>query len=201
MNLIDRIQEQYDSSNKEHKSKTISSTKERATKQYFKDEAARARRKQGKTNYDTFRREEQPDEEDLRLEDMHFANFLGFKEDKYGVPYNNLHINDRVNICECDIYLQSFSGQLYPRAATAPQDVEEDDYECINIQDYNNIRQIERKRAHMEFTNEEQPEAKRARSEDIFESMVAYMREQVKLAQQMVDNGELYWCDCDCKWI
>ena len=101
--IITRLQEQYDSSNKSYKGKIMSGTKERATKQYFKDAAARARRKQGKTRFDTHRREEQPDAEDQRLEDIHFANFLGSKcED--GIPYNNVHIDEPVNLNECDTY-------------------------------------------------------------------------------------------------
>ena len=69
--IITRLQEQYDSSNKSHKGKIMSGSKERATKRYFKDAASRERRKQGKSRFDTFRREEQHDERDLRLEDIH----------------------------------------------------------------------------------------------------------------------------------
>ena len=184
MNSIDRLEQQYDSSEKSFKCKIVSGKKERATNQYFKDAAARSRRKQGKTNYDTFRRDEQPNEEDLWLEDIHFANFLGLKDIVNGTLHKNWITNCPVNVCDCD-YLRPQKDDT--SIETAPQDAEEDDYDYINIQDYNNIRQ----RAHMDFTNEEQSEAKRARSEDIFASMVEYMRQQVELAQQMVDNGEL----------
>lgn len=196
MNSIDRLEQQYDSSEKSFKCKIVSGKKERATNQYFKDAAARSRRKQGKTNYDTFRRDEQPNEEDLWLEDIYFANFLGLKDIVNGTLHKNWITNCPVNVCDCD-YLRPQKDDT--ASEIAPQDVEEDDYDYINIQDYNNIRE----RAHMDLgngwyfkrgldeTNEEQPEAKRARNEDIFASMVAYMIQQVKLAQQMVDNGEL----------
>jgi hypothetical protein len=102
MIAIDRLEQQIESSNKVFKSKIMSGAKERATKQYFKDTAARARRKQGKTRFDTFRRDEQPDAEDLRLEDIHFANFLGLKSSVYGVPYNQNYIDEPINLNECD---------------------------------------------------------------------------------------------------
>ena len=101
--IIDRLQEQYDSSKKSYKGKSISGAKERATKRYFKDAAARSRRKQGKTRFNTHRRNEEPDAEDLRLEDIHYANFLGLKDSKYGVPYNNCY---SVNLSQCDTLSQ-----------------------------------------------------------------------------------------------
>ena len=99
------------------KSKTITGKKERATRQYFKEAAALSRRKQDKVRYDTFRREEQPDAEDLWLEDLHFANFLGlstcawengdivmtYNGGQYYDEYNN---ENHVNIAECDKYLK-----------------------------------------------------------------------------------------------
>ena len=112
--IITRLQEQYDSSNKSYKGKIMSGNKERATKQYFKDAAARARRKQGKTRFDTHRREEQPDAEDQRLEDIHFANFLGLPRSEDGIPYNNVHIDEPVNLNECDMYLQPESSKNVP---------------------------------------------------------------------------------------
>jgi hypothetical protein len=219
MIAIERIQEQYDSSNKSYKGKTISGKKERATKQYFKDAAARARRKQGKVKYEgdegetyyrhtTHRREEQPDAEDQRLEDIHFANFLGLKNID-GVQYNNVHIDEPVNIIECDIYLKP---EPEPEEA-APQ--EEGDFQ----------RQIECEEkavAHLDLVYIPETKTltsngwyfKRGRDEDDIESqakhikmsdeesnfaaMVAYMKQQVELAQQMVAN-ELTPCDCDHK--
>jgi hypothetical protein len=232
--ITERLQEQYDSSNKSYKGKIMSGRKERATKQYFKDTAAHARRKQGKTRFDTHRRDEQPTAEDIRLEDIHFANFLGVKDaGAVGMPYNNTHIDEPVNILECDIYLKPEPSKNVAEEAATPQ--EEGDY--INLADYINTRQIEReengvwnmnwayepetktltgystfKRGHDEVEVEE-PAAKRARSDSYeisrmeegvqvfnqeeanFAAMVAYMKEQVVLAQQMMPD-ELYVCDC-----
>jgi hypothetical protein len=114
--ITERLQEQYDSSNKSYKGKIMSGRKERATNQYFKDTAAHARRKQGKTRFDTHRRDEQPDEMDLWLEDIHFANFLGSKcED--GIPYNQNYIDEPVNIVECDSYLKPEPSKNVPEEA------------------------------------------------------------------------------------
>ena len=238
--ITERLQEQYDSSNKSYKGKIMSGRKERATKQYFKDTAAHARRKQGKTRFDTHRRDEQPDERDLRLEDIHFANFLASK-DADGVPYNNTHIDEPVNIIECDMYLKPEPSKNVPEVAE-PQEEEGADY--INTGEYLNIRQIERedtavwnmnwiyepetqtltgystfKRGHEEDDESEESAAKRMRSESYeisrmeegaqvfnqeeinFAAMVAYMKEQVALAEQLAaEADELYPCDClDCR--
>jgi hypothetical protein len=231
--ITERLQEQYDSSNKSYKGKIMSGRKERATKQYFTDTAAHARRKQGKTRFDTHRRDEQPDERDLRLEDIHFANFLASK-DADGVPYNTTHIDEPVNIIECDMYLKPEPSKNVPEVEE-PQE-EEGDY--INTADYNNTPQIQLeantvwnmnwayepetqtltgystfKRGHEEEEEVEEPAAKRVRSDSYeisrmeegaqvfnqeeinFAAMVAYMKEQVALAQQMTED-ELYPCDC-----
>jgi hypothetical protein len=186
--IIDRIQEQYDSSKKTFKGKIMSGARERATKQYFKDTAARARRKQNKVRFDTFRRDEQSTEEDLRLEDIHFANFLGIKDTVYGVPYNNVNIDEPVNINECDT--------LLPEEAVVNETVSLDE-------NYNTF-----KRGHEESALDEEQEAKCARIEELnfeemveymreqieernFEEMVEYMREQIRIANQIAAN-ELY---------
>ena len=57
------------------------------------------RRKQHKVRYDTWRRQEMPNKEDISLENIHYANFLG---DKYGdnnAPYNTEY---KVNLRVCD---------------------------------------------------------------------------------------------------
>jgi hypothetical protein len=213
--ITERLQEQYDSSNKSYKGKIISGDKMRRTDDYWLKTRNSERRKQTKVRHDTHRRDEQPTEEDIRLEDIHFANFLGSKSED-GIPYNNVHIDEPVNIVECDIYLKP---EPVPEEA-APQ--EEGDY--INTEEYLLQRQIEReentaahldlvyipetktltsngwyfKRLHEENELEEQPEAKRARSEDNLAAMVEYMRQQVELAQQIVAD-ELYVCDCEHK--
>jgi hypothetical protein len=239
--ITERLQEQYDSSNKSYKGKIMCGRKERATKQYFKDTAAHARRKQGKTRFDTHRRDEQPDERDLRLEDIHFANFLASK-DADGVPYNNTHIDEPVNIIECDMYLKPEPSKNVPEVAE-PQ--EEDDYiNYYNLADYINTPQIQLeantvwnmnwayepetqtltgystfKRGHDDDEEVEEPAAKRVRTDSYeisrmeegaqvfnqeeinFAAMVAYMKEQVALAEQLAaEADELYPCDCaDCR--
>ena len=124
MNPID-IDEHIESTfnkGKTIKSKTITGKKERATKQYFKEVAALSRRKPDKVRYDTFRREEQPDAEDLRLEDLHFANFLGISTCALGngdivMTYNGgqdcdeYNLGKHVNIAECDKYLKQKQEQ------------------------------------------------------------------------------------------
>jgi hypothetical protein len=196
----------------------MSGDKMRRTDDYWLKTRNSERRKQTKVRHDTHRRDEQPTEEDIRLEDIHFANFLGSKSED-GIPYNNVHIDEPVNIVECDIYLKPEPSKNAAEEA-APQ--EEGDY--INTEEYLLQRQIEReentaahldlvyipetktltsngwyfKRLHEENELEEQPEAKRARSEDNLAAMVEYMRQQVELAQQIVAD-ELYVCDCEHK--
>lgn len=184
------------------------------TQDYWLKTHNKERRKQTKVSYNRAHRlPEQPTPEDERLEDIHFANFLGLKDIVHGVPYNNTHIDEHVNICECDLHLKT---EPYANVAekTAPQ--EEDG-------DYINTRQIQRepnavlnmnwiyepetqtltgystfKRRLDEEAEEKQPN-KRAKEQDretaIFESMVAYMKEQLEIAQAMIDD-ELYPCDC-----
>jgi hypothetical protein len=241
MDIYNRLQEQYDSSNKSYKGKINSGNKERATKQYFKDTAAHARRKQGKPKYDTRRREEQPDKRDIRLEEIHFANFLGLPRSEDGIPYNNVHIDEPVvNIIDCDIYLKPEPSKNVPEEVVASQEEEDDTY---NLADYINTPQIQLeantvwnmnwayepetktltgystfKRGHDEEEVEE-PAAKRVRSDSYeisrmeegvqvfnqeeinFAAMVAYMKEQVALAEQLAAEAyELYPCDClDCR--
>jgi hypothetical protein len=240
--ITERLQEQYDSSNKSYKGKIMSGRKERATKQYFKDTAAHARRKQGKTRFDTHRRDEQPDPRDLWLEDIHFANFLGSKCEE-GIPYNNVHINEPVNITECDTHLKPEPSKNVAEEA-APQEEEGDYINYYNLADYINTPQIQLeantvwnmnwiyepetqtltgystfKRGHEEDDESEESAAKRMRSESYeisrmeegaqvfnqeeinFAAMVAYMKEQVALAEQLAaEADELYPCDClDCR--
>jgi len=57
------------------------------------------RRKQHKVRYDTWRRQEMPNEEDMSLENIHYANFLGDKYCDNGAPYNTEY---PVNVRFCD---------------------------------------------------------------------------------------------------
>jgi len=101
----------------EKKGRNANGCKARRTNAYWQQETARQRRKQGKTRFDTHRREEQPDAEDLWLEDHHFANFLGLSRCEWGkgnilMTYNGgtyseeYNIDTPVNITECDKYLK-----------------------------------------------------------------------------------------------
>jgi hypothetical protein len=79
--------------------------KYRRGKQYAKyvenerlNEIKREQRKRSKVRYDTIRRYEMSTDEDMKLEDLHYANFLG---DKYGdnnAPYQK----SSVKLCFCD---------------------------------------------------------------------------------------------------
>jgi hypothetical protein len=208
---------------KSEKPKPGRSAKLHRTDDYWLKMHNAERRKQTKVRHNTHRREEQPDAEELRLEDIHFANFLGSK-DINGIPYNNAHIDEPVNIIECDMYLKPESSKNV---------AEEEQQEEEGFEEYLLQRQIEREENavfHLDLgyipgTNtiasngwyfkrgrdeeeEEQP-AKRLRSESDeisrmeeglqevanFEAMVAYMRQQVQLAQQMMED-ELTPCDC-----
>jgi hypothetical protein len=227
---------------KSEKPKRGRADKMRRTDDYWLKTHNAERRKQTKVRHDTHRRDEQPDERDLWLEDIHFANFLASK-DADGVPYNNTHIDEPVNIIECDMYLKPEPSKNVAEEAATPQ--EEDDYiNYYNLADYINVRQIEReetavwnmnwvyepetrtltgystfKRGHEEEEEVEEPAAKRVRSDSYeisrmeegaqvfnqeeinFAAMVAYMKEQVALAEQLAaEADELYPCDClDCR--
>jgi hypothetical protein len=244
--IITRLQEQYDSSNKSYKGKIMSGDKMRRTDDYWLKTRNSERRKQTKVRHDTHRREEQPDAEDQRLEDIHFANFLGSKcED--GIPYNQNYIDEPVNIVECDSYLKPEPSKNVPEEAVNDKQNESlnnDDSYILGSEDEagwvreSETPQIQResncvwnmnwvyepetqtltgystfKRGHEEEEEVEEPAAKRVRSDSYeisrmeegaqvfnqeeinFAAMVAYMKEQVALAQQMTED-ELYPCDC-----
>jgi len=204
---------------KSEKPKQGRADKLRRTDDYWLKTHNAERRKQTKCKYNTtHRREEQPDAEDIRLEDIHFANFLGLPRSEDGIPYNNVHINEPVNIIECDSYLKPESSRNVPEEAAAPQEEGDVDDSFVpqiqrepnSVWNMNWAYEQETqtlfgystfKRA-LDEDAEEQPK-KRAKEQNqeeaIFESMVAYMREQLELAQAMIDAGELFVCDCDHK--
>jgi len=211
---------------KSEKPKQGRADKMRRTDDYWLKTHNAERRKQTKVRHDTHRREEQPDKRDLQLEDIHFANFLGIKDTVYGVPYNNTHINEDVNICDCDMLRPEPEADNVSLDSLARR-ADEMDQMSEDGDDYGNwANQISRepnakweirwnyeeetqtlsgesyfKRA-LDEDAEEQPK-KRAKEQNqeeaIFETMVAYMREQLELAQAMFDAGELFVCDCDHK--
>jgi hypothetical protein len=213
---------------KSEKPKPGRSAKLHRTDDYWLKMHNAERRKQTKVRHDTHRREEQPDAKELRLEDIHFGNFLGSK-DINGIPYNNAHIDEPVNIIECDMYLKPESsknvaeeeqpeeeGDTFNYGSWAPQISREPNTKWhMNLhyepetQTLNGYSTIKRGRDE----EEEEQTAKRLRSESDeisrmeeglleqqqeeanFAAMVAYMRQQVQLAQQMMED-ELTLCDC-----
>jgi hypothetical protein len=123
---------------KSEKPKPGRSAKLHRTDEYWLKTRNAERRKQTKVRHDTHRHDEQPDAEDIRLEDIHFANFLGSKcED--GIPYNNVHIDEPVNLIECDSYLKPESSKNAPE-----EEQPEEEGEYINLEGYMDQRQIER---------------------------------------------------------
>jgi len=78
------------------------SKKGQRTDDYFLDITNKERNKQTKIRFDTHRREEQPDAEDVRLENIHFDNFLGNTAliKNYETEYNT---EATININLCDI--------------------------------------------------------------------------------------------------
>ncbi len=74
--------------------------KRRRYEEYVLKESNYVRNKQTKVRYDTQRRTEMPDEEDIRLENEHFANFLGDRHGDNKSAYN--HPTCTISIKMCD---------------------------------------------------------------------------------------------------
>jgi len=102
---------------KSEKPKPGRSAKLHRTDDYWLKMHNAERRKQTKVRHDTHRREEQPDAEDMWLEDLHFANFLGLSKCEWGngeflMTYNGgtysdeYNIDNHVNIGECDRFIR-----------------------------------------------------------------------------------------------
>ena len=72
------------------------------------------RRKQHKVRYDTWRRQEMPNEEDMSLENIHYANFLGDKYCDNGAPYNSEY---PVNVRFCDSMAEYYQPDEYEHPA------------------------------------------------------------------------------------
>ena len=99
---IQRIFNQSESTGKHRYGgkKPVNGDKRRRREEYDLKKSNRVRRKQTKVSYDTWRRCEMPNEKDVTIENIHYANFLG---DKY--CDNNAHYNSEypVNVRFCDI--------------------------------------------------------------------------------------------------
>jgi len=78
--------------------KPINGDKRRRCEDYNLKRSNYVRRKQQKVRYDTWRRQEMNNEEDEKLENIHYANFLGDKYDYNDASYNVTI----VNVLHCD---------------------------------------------------------------------------------------------------
>jgi hypothetical protein len=89
--------------------KPINGDKRRRCEDYNLKRSNYVRRKQQKVRYDTWRRQEMNNEEDERLDNIHYANFLGYKcdkYDKYETPYNSLDVS--LDYCDCRLNEYSY---------------------------------------------------------------------------------------------
>jgi hypothetical protein len=104
--------------------------------------------KQEKVRRDTWRRSEMPCEEDERLNNLYYANFLGDKYGDNGSPYNT---NLQINLKFCDSLRDSY------------EDCES--YEVLDFVNDTTYVSFTAKRAREEDA-EDEPQAKRARTDD-----------------------------------
>ena len=79
--------------------KPFNGDKRRRCEEYGLKKSNYVRRKQEKVRYDTWRREEISDEIDEKLQNLHYANFLGDKYGDHGAPYNKSYVN--IKFCDC----------------------------------------------------------------------------------------------------
>jgi hypothetical protein len=78
---IERIMNSADNTPKgQVRGKKISGNKERKTKNYWSDVNRIVRKKEKKVRFSSHRIEEQPDEADIILENIHYADYLGQKD-------------------------------------------------------------------------------------------------------------------------
>lgn len=158
------------------------------------------RRKQHKVRYDTWRRQEMPTGEDVRLENLHYANFLGDKYGDNGAKYNTKY---PVNVRFCDSMVeldeQSAYGELDSFGERSYRNEDYDDVESeISLgsldssnddEEYNkSVAQLVsryKKAYEMEWTElpVAEDEYNRYEEEDKFDQMVAYMRTQIQIAE------------------
>jgi hypothetical protein len=102
-NAIDRmtLRSESSSGNRKYVGKIAKNgAKRRRYEEYVLKESNYVRNKQTKVRYDTQRRTEMPDEEDAKLENLHFANFLG---DRYGdnnSAYNHPACTISIKMCD-----------------------------------------------------------------------------------------------------
>jgi len=211
----------FESTNKmTKKEKNANGNKARRRTATYWSEKSRQRRKQSKVSYDTFRREEQPDAKDLWLEDLHFANFLGLStcawgEGNYTMAYNdgkyydNFNIDNPVNINFCDLYLREYKCDddepeiqeptVALCTASSSDDQRDDDWVTIGSEDeagWTHQSELDyNQETRTLSSNDWTFQCKKIQEPNTtsMEDMIAYMKQQVKLAEHIA-HGELYNC-------
>jgi len=202
------------------------SAKLRRTDDYWLDKNNKERRKQTKVRYTTtHRRDEQPDPEDERLEEIHYANFLGCgKLAKDGrMTYNN---EETINICLADIFIREETDDT-SEASEAIEDIEASEASVLNVQSYQGtvfqrdgdedffdwyydpvkkslrgvLKSQYRNDSENDSENDSQPDSETQsyhgiNDEEYLDAMVNYMKRQIDLAVLM-STDEPYVCDCD----
>ena len=88
--------------------KSPNGEKKRKFSEYKLKTSNLARRKQTKINYDTYRREEIPNEFEMHLDYLHYANFLGDKTLQMTPDYNTAI---PVNLDDCDLWID-YLGEI-----------------------------------------------------------------------------------------
>ena len=87
--------------------KNTNGDKRRRISEYNRLSSQLKRRKQTKPSYDTYRRPDIPDQQDMHLDNWHYANFLGDKlfDKNKAMMYSDRYDAFTVNINFCDLYL------------------------------------------------------------------------------------------------
>jgi hypothetical protein len=170
------------------------------------------RRKQHKVRFDTWRRQEVPTKEDIKLENIHYANFLGDKYGDNGSPYNT---HCKVNLRFCDSMADveepivsfaddedSFTRQARLVYGDFDSDRDDQSLSDISLGSNDSLDLYEEQENPAKFSGKQvvdwddlpisEEEANRNYEEEIFEEMVAYMRRQVELAESIIGVKRSY---------
>ena len=109
--------------------KPINGDKRRRCEEYGLKKSNYVRRKQEKVRYDTWRREEIPNEEDEKLANIHYANFLGDKYGDHGAPYDASIVNTKF----CDCMREEEHYDSLSEVSLGSTDSEEEFYEPVTL--------------------------------------------------------------------
>jgi hypothetical protein len=146
----------------------------------------KTQRKREKANYDTWRRTEMPEETDMRLEDLHYANFLGDKCGDNGSRYCDSTVN--LKFCDKMISTEYTASQeeedinsQEDNASQEEEDQEEEDQEeeDINSQEDNTSQEEEDKRNHYYYNSYYNNDA------ETFDEMYEYAKQM----RTLIDKG------------